>query len=358
MSEMKTVKEVCRLTGLNRKLLYLYDKEGIVKPSAYKNDGYEGLAKKTGIKVNYDGYKLYDEEAVIKLQQIAIYEKLHIKRSDIKARFTDKNNTKDLLEEQIQLLQSKKQEIEELLIVAEQLKLFGMKGELTKYYANMDFSDFAYNASRWKESKSMQIFEEVLTKTSNDFDVEADEVLDKLMMLSVEECESEKARNVVKSLFEISKKHFGFIGWMIIIFMALAADGGGEAIADIIAELGEEPVKNSSKAVLSYFKYDMDTLWDDYIKILAKYYDDIGSNYDTPGVKGIVGEMKKLLYLHTGLRTSKDYEIFFEFMHLSSMMEGNGYVSFTLKAMEYYHEMHRSEGESMRCNNSRKQADV
>ena len=45
MKEMKTVKEVCELTGLNRKLLYLYDKEGIVKPSAYQNGGYEGLAK-------------------------------------------------------------------------------------------------------------------------------------------------------------------------------------------------------------------------------------------------------------------------------------------------------------------------
>ena len=107
---MRTVKEVCELTGLNRKLLYVYDKEGIVKPSAYKNMGHEGMARKTGVKVDYDGYKLYDDAAVMKLQQIAIYEKLHIKRADIKAKFASTKSNKELLEEQIQELQQKKKQ--------------------------------------------------------------------------------------------------------------------------------------------------------------------------------------------------------------------------------------------------------
>ncbi len=337
MSEMKTVKEVCKLTGLNRKLLYLYDKEGIVKPSAYQNGGYEGLAKKSGVKVNYDGYKLYDEEAVTKLQQVAIYEKLHVKRSDIKARFAAKKNTRDLLEEQIQMLQKKKQEIEELLIVAEQLKMIGMKGELTKYYASMNFSDFAHNAIQWNESKSMKIFADVLANPSDDFDVEAEEVLDKLMTLSREECETEKARNIVKKLLAITQKHFGFVGWMTVVSMAVSGDGGGEAIADIITELGEESVNNSSKAILSYFKSDMDVLWDEYINVLARYCDDIDKDYDAPGVKNIVDEVKNLLYLHTGLKTDEEYEIFFEFMRIFSITEGNGYVGFTLRAMEHYY---------------------
>lgn len=94
------------------------------------------------------------------------------------------------------MLQKKKQEIEELLIVAEQLKMIGMKGELTKYYASMNFSDFAHNATQWNESKSMKIFADVLENPSDDFEAEADEVLDELMTLSMEECESKKARNV------------------------------------------------------------------------------------------------------------------------------------------------------------------
>lgn len=337
MSEMKTVKEVCELTGLNRKLLYLYDKEGIVKPSAYQNRGYEGLAKKSGAVVNYDGYKLYDEEAVIKLQQVAIYEKLHVKRCDIKARFESKNNTMDLLEEQIHMLQKKKQEIEELLIVAEQLKMIGMRGELTKYYARMDFSNIAQSAIQWKESKSMKILADVFAKPSDDFEVEANGIIDELLKLSREECESEKARNIVKKLLAIAQKHFGFVGWITIVIMALSGDGGGEAIEDIIAQVGEEPVKNSSKAVLSYFKYDMDTLWDEYINVLVKYYDDINKDFDTPGVKNIVDEVKKLLYLHVGLETNDEYEIFFELMRIYSMTERDGYVGFTLRAMEHYY---------------------
>lgn len=338
MNKMKTVKEVCKQTGLNRKLLYLYDKEGIVKPSAYQNVGYEGLAKKSGVKINYNGYKLYDEEAVMKLQQIAIYEKLHVKRSDIKARFAAKSNTRDLLEEQIQMLQKEKQEIEELLIVAEQLKMMGMKGELAKYYASMNFSKLAHNATQWKESKSMQIVADVLAKPSDDFDMEADEVLDELISLSIEECESVKARNIVKKLLAIVRKHFGFVGWMTTVLMALSADGGGEAIEDVIIELGEEAVKNSSKAILSYFKYEMDVLWDEYVEVLAKHYDEIGKDYDSQGVNNMIDEVKKLLYSHMGLVTKEEYEIFFEFMRLSSIAEGSDYMGFTLRAMEYYYQ--------------------
>lgn len=62
MEQYKTVKEVCALTGLTGKHLYYFHHENVVRAAAYANYSVEGN----------DGYKLYDEAGVEKLQQIAL----------------------------------------------------------------------------------------------------------------------------------------------------------------------------------------------------------------------------------------------------------------------------------------------
>lgn len=62
MNKYKTVKEVCALTGLTRKHLYYFHHE----------------------KKGFDGYKLYDDPAIEKLQQIALYYQLGLKRDEIR----------------------------------------------------------------------------------------------------------------------------------------------------------------------------------------------------------------------------------------------------------------------------------
>lgn len=74
MNKYKTVKEVCDLTGLTRKHLYYFHHENVVLAVAYANYSVEG----------YNGYKLYDDIAVEKLQQIASYYQIGLKRDKIK----------------------------------------------------------------------------------------------------------------------------------------------------------------------------------------------------------------------------------------------------------------------------------
>ncbi len=74
MNKYKTVKEVCDLTGLTRKHLYYFHHERVVRAVACANYSVEG----------YNGYKLYDDIAVEKLQQIALYYQLGLKRDEIK----------------------------------------------------------------------------------------------------------------------------------------------------------------------------------------------------------------------------------------------------------------------------------
>lgn len=74
MNKYMTVKEVCDLTGLTRKHLYYFHHERVVRAVAYANYSVEG----------YTGYKLYDDKAVEKLQQIALYYQFGLKRDEIK----------------------------------------------------------------------------------------------------------------------------------------------------------------------------------------------------------------------------------------------------------------------------------
>lgn len=74
MGQYKTVKEVCALTGLTGKHLYYFHHENVVRAAAYANYSVEGN----------DGYKLYDEAGVEKLQQIALLYELGLKRNEIR----------------------------------------------------------------------------------------------------------------------------------------------------------------------------------------------------------------------------------------------------------------------------------
>lgn len=74
MGKYKTVKEVCALTGLTRKHLYYFHHEKVVRAVAYANYSVE----------DNDGYKLYDDSAVERLQQIALYYQLGLKRDEIR----------------------------------------------------------------------------------------------------------------------------------------------------------------------------------------------------------------------------------------------------------------------------------
>ena len=73
MKKLWTVKEVCELTGLTGKHLYHFHHEGVVRAAGYSNFSV----------YDHDGYKLYDEAGVAKLQQIAMYYELGLKRNEI-----------------------------------------------------------------------------------------------------------------------------------------------------------------------------------------------------------------------------------------------------------------------------------
>ena len=89
---MKTVNEVSKLTGVSIRTLRYYDKIGLLKPTEYTESG----------------YRLYDDAALERLQQILLFRELEFPLKDIKDIVTRSDFDKKLaLDQQIELLELK-----------------------------------------------------------------------------------------------------------------------------------------------------------------------------------------------------------------------------------------------------------
>jgi len=109
---MMTVNEVSKLTGVSIRTLQYYDKIGLLKPAEYTESG----------------YRLYDDAALEKLQQILLFREFEFPLKDIKdiVNRSDFDKTK-ALEQQIELLELKKEHIENLLTMCKYLKKRGVR---------------------------------------------------------------------------------------------------------------------------------------------------------------------------------------------------------------------------------------
>ncbi len=116
---MMTVKQVSRRSGVSIRTLQYYDHIGLLKATAYTEAG----------------YRLYDDTALERLQQILLFRALEFPLKDIQRILSSPNFDRNkALQQQIELLELKKEHIENLITFARGIKLVGGR--------NMDFSAF------------------------------------------------------------------------------------------------------------------------------------------------------------------------------------------------------------------------
>ncbi len=116
---MMTVNEVSKVTGVSIRTLHYYDQIGLLKPTAFTEAG----------------YRLYDDMALERLQQILLFRELEFPRKEIiKILANEQFDREKALEQQIELLTLKKEHIENLINFARGIKMTGER--------NMDFKAF------------------------------------------------------------------------------------------------------------------------------------------------------------------------------------------------------------------------
>ena len=116
---MRTVNEVSKLTGVSVRTLHHYDAIGLLKPTT----------------VSEAGYRLYDDTALERLQQILLFRELEFPLKEIKSILDSPNFDRcKALEQQISLLTLKKEHLEKLIDLACEIKTIGEN--------KMDFTAF------------------------------------------------------------------------------------------------------------------------------------------------------------------------------------------------------------------------
>ena len=116
---MKTVKEVCKLSGLSVRTLHHYDEIGLLKPA----------------KVTEAGYRLYDDTSLRRLHAILLLRELQFPLKEIREILDSPDfDPMEALTQQIQLLELQKQHLEDLIAHARIIQKTGV--------ISMDFSSF------------------------------------------------------------------------------------------------------------------------------------------------------------------------------------------------------------------------
>ena len=117
---MMTVHEVSRLTGVSIRTLQYYDRIGLLHPAEYTDAG----------------YRLYDDTALEILQQILLFRELEFPLTDIQRIIQSPSfDRQKALDQQITLLELKKEHLDSLISLAREIKATGVKPK-------MDFSAF------------------------------------------------------------------------------------------------------------------------------------------------------------------------------------------------------------------------
>lgn len=239
---MMTVNEVSKLTGVSIRTLQYYDTIGLLKPSAYTESG----------------YRLYDDTALERLQQILLFKELEFPLKEIKtivdAPGFDRSKA---LEQQIELLTMKKEHLENLIDFARGIKWLGVKNMDFTVFDTKKMDEYAKRAKeQWGKTAEYKEFEE---KSKGWTDKDQQNMANDFMQIFVEfgqmmslEPSDEKVQLQVKKLQDYITEHFYHCTKEILNSLGKMYAGGGEFTENIDNAGGEGCAEFTAKAIEIY----------------------------------------------------------------------------------------------------------
>lgn len=239
---MMTVNEVSKLTGVSIRTLHHYDKIGLLRPSD----------------LSQSGYRLYDDQALERLQQILLFRELEFSLKDIgRILDSDSFDQNAALTQQIELLTLKKEHLENLIIFARGLKMKGVD--------HMDFTAFdtkkidEYTARAKKQWGNSDAYKEFEQKTTNRSIEEENLIAQGLMTIFVEfggimdsDPTCEKVQSQVKKLQDYITRNYYNCTKEILAGLGKMYGAGGEFTENINREAGDGCAEFVSAAIADY----------------------------------------------------------------------------------------------------------
>ncbi|TGX96169.1 MerR family transcriptional regulator [Hominisplanchenecus murintestinalis] len=239
---MMTVHEVSELTGVSIRALHHYDRIGLLHP-----------AEVTGA-----GYRLYDDTALERLQCILLFKELQFSLKEIKDILDSPDfDYSRALDQQITLLQMKKEHLENLINLAREIKQIGVKKLDFTVFNTKKMDEYAKRAKEsWGQTPEYREFEE----KSKDRAKEDERKLWAGLMEIFTEFGSMKgsspsgsaAQRLVKKLQDYITEHFYTCSDEILAALGNMYAGGGEMTDNINHAGGEGTAEFAAQAIKVY----------------------------------------------------------------------------------------------------------
>ena len=237
-----TVREVSALTGVSIRTLHYYDQIGLLPP-----------AERTEA-----GYRLYDDAALERLQQILLFCSLEFPLKEIKAILGNPRfDPRQALEDQIKLLEMRKEHLENLITLAKGMKARGMKHLDFMAFDMKKIEEYTREAkTRWGETAEYRAFEE---KDKDRTEEDREAITQDMMALFAElgrlrggSPDAPEAQALVKQLQDFITEHFYPCRDAILYDLGCMYAGGGEMTENIDKAGGEGTGEFAYRAIAAY----------------------------------------------------------------------------------------------------------
>ena len=135
---MKTISQIAKITGISTRTLQYYDEIDLLKPS----------------KTTDSGYRLYDDEALEKLQQILFFKELGFQLKEIKEILEKPDFDKiKTFKKQKELLYLRRNRTDRLISLLDRLE----KGETCMSFKEFDLSEYIEALEEFKSNQTEEI---------------------------------------------------------------------------------------------------------------------------------------------------------------------------------------------------------
>lgn len=285
---MRTISQVAELTGISTRTLQYYDEIGLLKPS----------------KLTPSGYRLYDDEALQKLQQILFFKELGFQLKEIKEILQKPDFDKiKAFKKQKELLLLKRNRTDQLIQLLNRLE----KGEPCMSFKEFDLSDYIQALENFKSNNTDDIVR--YWRRIENFD---------MFIQKIKDDESEVAKLAIKQFGSV-EKYTEAMKYNLVHFSEIMET----QLTEEVKEIGKQS----------------DKLYD---KLTA----DLSENIASPKIQSIVHEILQFIqknssnasfgepYINVLIDTySNDY-----IKNITDTKYGKGASNYIVKAFRYYSE--------------------
>ena len=242
---MMTVNEVSKLSGVSIRSLHHYDKIGLLPAT----------------EVTAAGYRLYDDKALERLQMILLFKELQFPLKEITTILDNPEfDRSKALEQQIKLLELRKEHLENLIDLARGIKMIGVQ-KMSK----MSFDAFdtrrideyeAQAKASWGSTDAYKEFEKKSAGRSREEEqvlgVQMMEIFAEFGKIRNKKPESEEAQALVKKLQNYITEHYYTCTDEILESLGQMYAAGGDMTSNIDKFAGEGTAVFANEAIEAY----------------------------------------------------------------------------------------------------------